>query len=197
MASNNSIIKRTEYWLPPELWGHVKEYMGMAEEGKVRWDLIKTATLKHLIKSGLPTYDITFPKRKVKLNHKQKAPYTTTTLIQSADKTEWLEPKEAYLRRVKYLLMKKRKMTPIKWRTLSLIVYKDIPPFIRVRKGTTFKSIDPASEIEYNCEVIAINKNWISIIQTPPEWIEIQEDTWEFKKAIFNRDFKDIIITKW
>jgi len=197
MASNNSIIKRTEYWLPPELWGQVKEYMGMAEEGKVRWDLIKTATLKHLIRSGLSTYGVTLHKRNVKLNHKQTAPYTTTTLIQSADKTQWLDPKEAYLRRVKHVLMRKRKMTPIKWRTLSIIIYKDIPPFIRVRKGTTFKCKDPSSDIEYNCEVIDINKTRIIIIPTPPDWIEIQEDTWEFKKAIFNEKFKDIDITKW
>jgi len=216
MAANNSIIKRTEYWLPEELWAEVKGYMGMTEEGKVRWDLIRTATLKHLLNSGLPSFETNFSRRKIRMVEKVRGGYKAEVLIQSKNKKEYITPQETYLRRVKYLLITRGYMKPIKWRTLSMNVYKDLKPFDKVRVGTKFKiaPIEVPSDWPHwargyweaasvgvitskNKSEIEVELRTERVMVAPGLASEGPRKTFSFRKGIFNKHFVVLHITKY
>tara|TARA_R110002096_G_scaffold334939_1_gene528571 strand:+ start:52 stop:681 length:630 start_codon:yes stop_codon:yes gene_type:complete len=209
MAANNSIIKRTEYWLPEELWAEVKGYMGMTEEGKVRWDLIRTATLKHLLNSGLPSFETNFKHRKIRMVEKERGGYKAEVLIQSKNKKEYITPQETYLRRVKYLLITRGYMKPIKWRMLSMNVYKDLKPFDKVRVGTKFKiaPIEDPPHLPYWALndwaaasvglVTSKNKGELEIELLAECGGRFLGGPYAFRKGIFNKHFVVLHITKY
>ena len=141
MANSNSIIKKTEYWLPEELWREVKDYMGLCKkEDNVQWEFIKKAKLQDVLKLKLPNYRIQY-----EASHRPKIQINSdgTVTLKKYNGKEWgefnLTPKQLYFKSLKGIYMMKRKMTPKRWKQLSDIMTKKVGQWERCKEGDKFK----------------------------------------------------------
>ena len=211
MANSSSIIKinKTEYWLPEELWREVKDFMGIVKKGQVNWELIKEAKNKHLLGIGLPTFNITLPKRKVNINmtNQRNANTEIKCLIHDKQGKKFITPKEAYFRRTKALYMERRLMTPKKWEQLASVIFQDKTSYNKVIEGTKFKkgnqNMFANYSVPYSAKMTVItkkrNKIRVEILTDCPSPYRLNPDDSSYMRNYtigdFNKEFPNIIIT--
>jgi len=206
MANSSSIIKinKTEYWLPEELWREVKDFMGIVKKGQVNWELIKEAKNRHLLGIGLPTFNITLPKRKVNINmtNQRNANTEIKCLIHDRQGKEFITPKEAYFRRTKAIYMERRLMTPKKWEQLASVIFQDKTSWNKVIEGTKFikaKRCGRDVPMDAKLRVAHKKRNIIHVTvlvnrETSGAVLNINEVK-AYTQAEFNKEFTYIIIT--
>jgi len=141
MANSNSIIKKTEYWLPEELWREVKDYMGLCKkEDNVHWEFISKAKLKDVLQLNLPHYRIQYEgshRPRIEINSEG------TVTLKKHNGDVWSEfnltPQQFYFKSLKGIYMNRGKMTPKRWKKLSDIMTKKLCQWERCKEGDKFK----------------------------------------------------------
>lgn len=180
--NNNSIIKTTTYWLPEELWGVVKDYMGFVnfKKKEVRWDLMPKLKIEDLahIGIGIPT----FCEYKYKFQIDAKG-----NVLIDYKKKGYIKPKELQFIVMKRRAMKWNKMKPLAWAKLSSQLVKRLKPFdiLRVNDKFRIKCNNPAYwDKQPVCEVKTKTKNKIG-------WSCKTNGFWEedIPAGVFNKEF--------
>ena len=200
MANNNSIIKKTEYWLPEELWREVKDYMGLCKkEDNVQWEFISKAKLKDVLQLNLPHYRIQYESRlrpTIEINSDGTVSFNKFYSNEKICKKK-LTPQHLYFTSLKGIYMNKGKMTPKRWKQLSDIMTKKLCQWDRCKEGDKFKySCDrqiyhnkhnTQFKITKNITVLTIVKKLKTVCVC--EFTDNNHQTWinlKLKKAEFN-----------
>ena len=185
-----SITKTIEYWLPDELWGEVKQYMGLSDYNNMRWDLInKYTTIEDMDAVSLLTIDGQEDRK-----WKQSFNIKKDGSISIHYKNKIYRPKGFQLIKAKKKAFDKRKMTPIKWLRLNNAIIKRIKPFDRLNNTCRFYSISSSSDnhTKYYYEVWhnGLTKTKVKILKYLDADFKLYHYRCDYTKKQFNDSFK-------